>query len=81
MASLRYIVVATLARAKLGAKLTRGSIEELSEHVESRRSFGIKKCCSTFGVLFAVLPRLGMGGGMPGDSGGDRPVTPGMYAI
>ncbi len=64
----------------------RGSIEELSDHVESRRSFGMKKCCSKAGVDAAELcpdmpGKPGIGGGMPGDSGGDLTVMPGMYAI
>ncbi len=84
MASLRYIVVATLERARLGARLIRGSIEEASDHVESRRSPGMKKCCSRVGVdmaeWFVVAPgREGTGGTKRfGDSGGDRTVTPGI---
>ena len=46
----------------------------------------MKKCCSTAGVeteeLFPDIPgNPGMGGGKPGDSGGDLTVTPGMYAM
>ena len=60
----------------------------ISEYVESRRS-GMKKCmsCSRCGVELAevvALPngRAGTGGiRAVGDSGGVRPVTPGMYAI
>ena len=61
----------------------RGSMEDVSDHVESRRSPGMKKCCSTAGVETAEfcpdMPgKPGIGGGMPGDSGGDRTVTPGI---
>ena len=66
----------------------RGSIaDDASDHVEPRRSLGIKKCCSTVGVpaaeLVADAPgNAGIGGGSrPGELGGDRTVTPGMYAI
>ena len=78
-----YIVVL----AKLGATLMRGSTEEVSDQVESRRSLGMKKCCSTAGVdaaeeLFDAPGNDGIGGGRsPGESGGDRTVTPGIYAI
>jgi hypothetical protein len=82
MASLRYIVVATLARVRLGARLNRGSMEDASDHVESRRSPGIKKCCSRVGVdmaeLVVVAPGRDGTGGTIGDSGGDRTVTPGI---
>lgn len=60
----------------------RGSaMEELSDQVEARRSTGMKKCCSTAGVEAAELGKAGIGGGIPGDSGGERTVTPGMYAM
>ena len=84
IASVRYIVVATLPRARLVAMLKRGSIEDASDQVESLRSLGMKKCCSSCGVeaaeLAAVLPGSAGTGGIvsPGDSGGDRTVTPGM---
>ena len=57
----------------------RGSTE-VSDHVELRRSSAMKKCVSGCGVFCAVLYADGMGGTL-GEAGGDRPVTPGMYAI
>ena len=79
-------MVATLLRAKLGATLNRASTESVSDHVESLRSPGMKKCCSRAGVDVVELPtppgKAGTGGTRSaGDSGGDRTVTPGMYAI
>lgn len=73
-------------RAKEGARLIRGLMEDVSDQVEFRRSPGIKKCCSTGGVEVVdkfpdMLGKPGIGGGIPGDSGGDLTVTPGMYAI
>ena len=67
--------------------LMRGSNDDVSDQVESLRSPGIKKCCSRWGVdiaeLVTVPPGIeGTGGTIsPGDSGGDRTVTPGIYAI
>lgn len=66
--------------------LTRWSKEEASDQVESRRSPGMKKCCSKAGVEAPELlwdPGIGGIGGAsrPGESGGDLTVTPGMYAI
>ena len=61
-------------------------MEDVSDQVELRRSPGMKKCCSTAGVeaveeLLDRPGKLGIGGGIPGDSGGDLTVTPGIYAI
>jgi hypothetical protein len=66
--------------------LIRGSTDEVSDQVELRRSPGMKKCCSKAGVeAVDVCPdtpgKPGIGGGMPGDSGGDLTVTPGIYAM
>lgn len=58
----------------------RGSTD-VSDQVEFRKSSAMKKCVSGCGVLFAVPAIEGIGGGIPGDTGGDRPVTPGIYAI
>ena len=58
------MVVATLARAKLGARLIRGFIDDASDQVESLKSPGMKKCCSRSGVEvaeFAANP-WGIGG-------------------
>lgn len=86
----RNTVVATLSRersrARLGVMLCRESFSERSDQVESRRSPGIKKCCSWLirGVeldeeLIDASGKGGTGGTMiPGLSGGDRLVTPGM---
>ena len=86
-------VVATLSlersRAKLGVILCRDSASDVPDHVESRRSPGMKKCCSWFkrGVeaaeeLREASGRGGTGGTIkPGLAGGDLFVTPGMYAI
>jgi hypothetical protein len=73
------MVPATLSRARLGAMLMRGS-NDASDHVESLKSPGMKKCCSICGVdAFERVPGSeGTGGMRPGDSGGDRTVTPGM---
>lgn len=77
------MVVAILARAKLGVKLIRfsGAIEVASDQVESRE--GMKKCCSSSGVVFAEVPAyvdgtVGIGGCISGVSGAERTVTPGM---
>jgi hypothetical protein len=62
-------------------------IEDASDHVESLRSPGIKKCCSNCGLDEAELivepPGMEGTGGTKrlGDSGGERTVTPGIYAI
>jgi hypothetical protein len=79
--------VATLARARLGAILLRSSSEK-SEQVESRRSPGMKKCLSwsRYGVDAADVGveagSAGTGGtSRCGESGGDRFITPGIYAI
>lgn len=53
----------------------------MSDQVELRRSSAMKKWVSGCGVLFAVPAIVGIGGGTPGETGGERPVTPGIYAI
>src|SRR5437899_1824914 len=85
MAFWRYMVEATLARARLGAILSRPAV--LVEAMESRKS-GTKKCCSeaVYGLLRPEEGDMaGMGGtggtSKSGDPGPERFVTPGMYAI
>lgn len=86
----RSTVVTTLSRARsrarLGVMLCRDSLSERSDQVESRKSPGIKKCCSWLirGVelgeeLIDASGNGGTGGAMIlGLSGGDRLVTPGI---
>jgi len=83
MAFWRYMVEATLARARLGAMLVRPAV--LCDAIESRKS-GRKKCWSVlaYGLLMADVPGdiAGMGGtggtSRSGEPGPERLVTPGM---
>jgi hypothetical protein len=85
MAFWRYMVEATLPRARLGAMLVRPAV--LVEAIESRKS-GRKKCWSAveYGLLTpdeGDMAGIGGTGGTSksGEPGPERFVTPGMYAI
>jgi hypothetical protein len=80
-----YMVDATLERGAYDVRAyeVRSLYPDRAEYVESRKSPGTKKCCSS--VLFGVLAcemAMGMGGTggtrTPGDVGVALLVTPGM---